>query len=151
MMVDIQQPHGYLLDSEGRVVIRFGNWSLGERDVPDPVESIEYVDGPAAHTLQVDWRYSVAPPPVSLGTSADQLQNDGTTEATITMTLNSDADTPRDVTLTTNGEPFPKTLEPGVEATETITTTKQPGTTVTIAVGGGEVQRATTEIEVVSA
>ena len=45
----ISQPHGYLLDNDGRVVVRFANWSIGNHQVPESVDSVEYVNGPSAH------------------------------------------------------------------------------------------------------
>ena len=53
----IEQPHGYLLDGDDRVVLRFGNWDIGEHSVPDDVESVEYVDGPADHDREVHEDY----------------------------------------------------------------------------------------------
>ncbi|AFH22627.1 hypothetical protein OSG_eHP31_00075 [environmental Halophage eHP-31] len=53
----IEQSHGYLLDSEGRVVTRFANWDIGSHPVPDHVDTVEYVDGPAAHSKPVDDAY----------------------------------------------------------------------------------------------
>ena len=58
MMIMIEQPHGYLLDGDGRVVLRFANWSIGEHNVPDSVESVEYVEGPSAHDRDVHEDYS---------------------------------------------------------------------------------------------
>jgi hypothetical protein len=49
----IEQPHGYLLDADGNVVDRFGNWETGEHDVPDSVEAVEYVSGAAAHSKPI--------------------------------------------------------------------------------------------------
>jgi len=150
MIIEIEQPHGYLLDSDGNVVTRFGNWRLGEYDVADSIRSVEYVDGPAAHSRAVYWVYGSGTAPVSLSVDTDTIINDGADEVTISMTLNPDADTAQDVTLTISGEPFEKTLEPGVETTDTITTTKQAGGIITVEVNGENVQRATSEIEVVS-
>jgi len=53
----IKQPHGYLLDADGRVVLRFANWSPGEHTAPDAADSVEYVDGPAAHDREVHDEY----------------------------------------------------------------------------------------------
>lgn len=53
----IEQAHGYLLDGDGRVVLRFANWSTGDHTVPDKAESVEYVDGPAAHDREVHHDY----------------------------------------------------------------------------------------------
>jgi len=52
--MQIEQPHGYLLDAEGRVVDKFGNWKTGDHDVPDSVVNVEYVDGPAAHEKAIN-------------------------------------------------------------------------------------------------
>ena len=49
----ITHPHGYLLDSDGNVCKLFGNWQIGTHTVPDHVESVEYVDGPAAHDVDI--------------------------------------------------------------------------------------------------
>ena len=53
MRIEIEQPHGYLLDGDGRVVDRFGNWTIGTHVVPDAVESVEYVGGASAHDREV--------------------------------------------------------------------------------------------------
>jgi hypothetical protein len=53
----IEQPHGYLLDADGHVVRRFGNWETGEHNVPNAVTSVEYVDGPTDHTREVHGDY----------------------------------------------------------------------------------------------
>ena len=55
--IEISEPHGYLLDSDGKVVQRFANWSVGYHAVPDVVESVEYVDGPADHDRSVHEDY----------------------------------------------------------------------------------------------
>lgn len=54
----IEQPHGYLLDSDGNVIKRFGNWST-EKDhqIPPEAADVEYVDGPTAHTRPVAEEY----------------------------------------------------------------------------------------------
>jgi len=57
----IEQPHGYLLDTDGRVVLRFGNWKTENHEVPDAVESVEYVDGPNAHSKDVHDDYKPDP------------------------------------------------------------------------------------------
>lgn len=148
----LDQPNGYFVDGEGRVVLRFSGWSLRQdHTTPDAVESVEYVDNPADLTREVDWRYSTAPPPATLTTDADRLVNDGADEVTIQITLNADADSSRDAQLTIGGETFPLTLEPGVETSEVVTTTKQAGSTITIRLDGDGIQRAETEIEVVAA
>jgi len=49
MIVEIEQPHGYLRDADGRVVNRFGDWTIGEHRVLEVVDSVEYIDGPNAH------------------------------------------------------------------------------------------------------
>ena len=51
--IEIEQPHGYLLDENGRVVLRFGNWKTGEHNVPDVVDSVEYVGGPNDHDREI--------------------------------------------------------------------------------------------------
>ena len=57
--IEIEQPHGYLLDADGKVFKRFGNWDTEQRQsVPDIVESVEYVNGPAEHDKKVDSEYS---------------------------------------------------------------------------------------------
>ena len=53
----IGQPHGHLLDADGNVIQRFGNWETGERVVHPATESVEYVDGPAAHDKPVHEDY----------------------------------------------------------------------------------------------
>jgi hypothetical protein len=55
MMID--QPHGYLRDSNGDIVIRFANWRVGNHDVPDVVDSVDYVSGPSAHDETVANKY----------------------------------------------------------------------------------------------
>jgi len=64
MKIQIEQPHGYLFDSGGRVCIRFANWTTGQRDVPDYVDGDrqpEYVGGPAAHQKPVADKYRHGP------------------------------------------------------------------------------------------
>ncbi|UBF23477.1 hypothetical protein HRTV-28_gp39 [Halorubrum tailed virus 28] len=56
----IEQPHGYLRDSDGRVVLRFANWSVGTHPVPNDVESVDYVDGASAHSDPVADRYKAS-------------------------------------------------------------------------------------------
>ena len=51
--INIEEPHGYLLDEDGKVVMKFANWSIGSHVAPDSVESVEYVDGPASHDRDV--------------------------------------------------------------------------------------------------
>ena len=53
MMVKIEHPHGYLLDSDGHVILLFANWETAEHSVPDATASVEYVDGPAAHDRDI--------------------------------------------------------------------------------------------------
>ena len=55
--MNIEQPHGYLLDSDGRVVLRFAEWMIGDHNVPDVVETVEYVDGPSSHDKEVHADY----------------------------------------------------------------------------------------------
>ena len=61
MNITIEQPHGYLKDADGKVVLRFANWSIGEHSVPDTVDSVEYVDSPSAHTEPVHDDYKTQP------------------------------------------------------------------------------------------
>jgi len=150
MIIDIDQQHGILLDSEGRVVKRFGNWHIGTHEVPDIVESVAYVDGPAAHERSVHWIYRSGIPPVSLTVSSDQIINDGTDDITVSMTLDADAESNRDVKLLINGESFSETLAPDATTTETITTTASAGTVIDIELNGPDVQQSMTNIEVVS-
>jgi len=53
----IEQPHGYLRDSDGLVVVRFGNWKIGDHQVPDAVKTVDYVDSPIAHQEPVAEKY----------------------------------------------------------------------------------------------
>ena len=147
----INQPHGYLRDSDGRVVLRFGNWSTGSHDVPDAVDSVDYVGGPAAHDEPVHWRYASGEPPVDLSLSSQSIINDGTDSVDVGLTLAPDAETARDVTLSVDGTEIGKSLEPGVEAVETNTTTRTAGSTIEIAVDGSDVQPATASVEVTAA
>ena len=55
--IEIEKPHGYLKDSEGKIVVRFGNWNVGSHQVPDVVNSVEYVDGPNSHDKQIHEDY----------------------------------------------------------------------------------------------
>lgn len=59
--IEITEPHGYLRDSDGKVVIKFGNWNTGIHNVPDNVVSVDYVPGPAAHTEDVADKYKEVP------------------------------------------------------------------------------------------
>lgn len=50
--VEIEEPHGFLQDSDGRICLRFGGWEPGRHEVPEYVDTQrkpEYVGGPAAH------------------------------------------------------------------------------------------------------
>jgi len=48
--INIEQPHGYLKDSDGRIVLRFGNWDVNrDHYVPDVVDQIDYVGQPDGH------------------------------------------------------------------------------------------------------
>ena len=49
MEIKIEQPHGYLLDADGKVIDRFGNWETGYAEVHPATDSIEYVEGPSSH------------------------------------------------------------------------------------------------------
>jgi hypothetical protein len=65
-MKDIQteKPHGYLKDSDGEIVLRFGNWSVNQKHtVPEYVDTTktEYVNGPSAHDKPVHDDYKSAP------------------------------------------------------------------------------------------
>ena len=56
--IKIEQPHGYLLDKDGKVILRFGNWDVGFRDISDRniadyVDDVEYVNGPSDHERDV--------------------------------------------------------------------------------------------------
>jgi len=53
----IEQPHGYLLDDDGRVVIRFANWQVGDHAVPEHIVDVDYVGGSNAHTKNVHSDY----------------------------------------------------------------------------------------------
>lgn len=55
--IKIEQPHGYLLDGDGAVILRFANWETGEHSVSESVESVEYVNGPSAHEREVHESY----------------------------------------------------------------------------------------------
>ena len=47
--VEIEKPHGYLKDGDGKVIQRFANWQTGEREVHPETESVEYVAGSTEH------------------------------------------------------------------------------------------------------
>lgn len=48
--IQIEQPHGFMQDSQGRICLRFGGWDTEQtHTVPDYVEDVKYVAGPAAH------------------------------------------------------------------------------------------------------
>ena len=57
----IEQPHGYMLDSEGRVVARFSGFNLGIRKVSDSVTEIEYVDDPSNFDRETHPKYEPDP------------------------------------------------------------------------------------------
>ena len=57
MQVEIEQPHGYLMDGDEKVIQRFGNWETGKRKVHPATESVEYVAGPAVHDKPVHEDY----------------------------------------------------------------------------------------------
>jgi hypothetical protein len=145
----IESPHGYLLDADEKVVLRFGNWEPGDYSVPAAVEAVEYVSGPGNHSRSVHWTYSDADAPVSLTLSASSIRNDGTDSVVVGVTLDAAADNNRTVTLSIDGSAFEKTLQPGTETTETITTTKSAGSVIEVAVDGAAVQSDTATITVV--
>lgn len=147
----IEQPHGVLIDVDGKVVKRFGGWSLGDHDVPDAVESVEYIDGPVAHTKSIHWQYDSGEPPVSLSSDSSTIVNDGSDSAILTMTLDADAEQDYSVTLDVDGGLFNKSLSPGTSETEEITTTTSEGHVIEAVVDGDSVQRSdVVEIEVIS-
>lgn len=55
--ITIEEPHGYMRDADGNVVVRFANYDAGTHQVPDAVDSVDYVDGPTAHTEDIDAQY----------------------------------------------------------------------------------------------
>jgi len=55
--IGITEPHGYLLDSDGKVVDRFGDLETGKIEVQEAVDSVEYIDTPAGHTKSVHSDY----------------------------------------------------------------------------------------------
>jgi len=57
--INIEQPNGYLLDVDGRVVLRFANWQTGTHQVSNHVNGVEYVAGPSDHSKEVHADYSV--------------------------------------------------------------------------------------------
>lgn len=60
--ISIEHPNGYLLDNEGRVVARFGEWPVGLHIVPDHVVDVEYVDGPDSHDRPIAEEYRSSTP-----------------------------------------------------------------------------------------
>ena len=59
--ITIESQHGYLRDSNGDVIVRFGNWETGNHSVLDAVASVDYVDSPNAHTETVADKYDSRP------------------------------------------------------------------------------------------
>ena len=57
MIIEIENPHGYFLDSDEKVVMRFANYRIGEHEVPDVVEYVEYVDSPTSHEKSIHEDY----------------------------------------------------------------------------------------------
>ena len=59
--IEIEQPNGYLKDSDGKVAVRFGDWSVGTHKVADHIDpsKTEYVDGPKSHDTPVHEDYSI--------------------------------------------------------------------------------------------
>ena len=56
--INIKEPHGYLLDDNGRVIDRFGNWETGERDLSEHkysenIESVDYVKTAGDHDMEI--------------------------------------------------------------------------------------------------
>ena len=41
------------MDSDGKIIQKFANWEIGEHTVRSEVDSVEYVDGPAAHNVEI--------------------------------------------------------------------------------------------------
>ena len=60
--IEIEEPHGYLIDADGNVIQRFGNWSVGEREVHPETKTVEYVNGPADHERDVHEDYKSVQP-----------------------------------------------------------------------------------------
>lgn len=60
--INIQQPHGYLLDSEGRVVDRFAGFTPGVHKVSNEVVEVEYVDDRASLDREVHPEHKPDPP-----------------------------------------------------------------------------------------
>jgi hypothetical protein len=59
--ITIDEPNGYLFDSNGNICIRFANWEVGEHEVPDYVDAgrtPEYVDGPGSHQKELHPDYT---------------------------------------------------------------------------------------------
>lgn len=60
--IEIEHPHGYLLDSEGRVVSRFAGFSPGVHTVSDDVVEVEYVDDRTSLDREVHPEHKPDPP-----------------------------------------------------------------------------------------
>jgi len=147
----IDSPHGYLHDKNGRVVLNFANFNLGNHQVDDSVRGVTYIEAPNTHPKSVHWIYNSGIPPVTLSVDSGQINNDGTDETVVSMTLDANADSDRQADLIIGGKTFDVSLVPGEETIETITTTARAGTVIEIEVNAPDVQRATTTVEVVNA
>lgn len=151
MKINIDRPHGYFLDNDNRVVLRFGGWKVGEHEVPKSVASVEYVDGSAAHDRDIHWMYGSGVPPITISLSSKSIKNNGTDSVDVNVSLDADAEESRDVKLFIDSSNFSETVTPDSDIVETVITTKNSGSTIKISVDGRDVQQAITEIEVIEA
>jgi len=155
MNIEITQPHGYLRDSNGEVVQQFGNFEIGTHTVPDVVDNVKYVGGPAAHTEPVARTYqSVA---AYVDVTDDTVTNDGTDTASFEITLTGQDDGsvsyPITVDVLVQGDPVEShDMSHGETVTESLTSTASAGTIIeiTTAPANDTVQSDMGKIEVVS-
>lgn len=153
METNIEQPHGYCLDSDGNVCFKFGNFNTSEKhEFPDATEQIEYVNDPSAHDCTVHWKYKEGIPPVDVALSKNKIANDGDDEVTVSMTLDGDAEESYDATLVISDGEFAEILEPNETIEERVVTEKDAGEIIEVYVTGDNIlDSRTKEIEVVEA
>ena len=154
MNIEITQPHGYLRDSNGAVVQRFGNFETGTHSVPDVVDSVEYVSGPTAHTEPIARTYRRVTAYVDV--IDDTVTNDGADTASFEITLTGEGNVTYPVTvdvLVQGDSVGSHNMTHNDTVTESLTSTASAGTIIEITTtpANDNVQSDMGEIEVVSA
>jgi len=141
IVFSVEPTRGYLLDSDGRVVVRFDRWTSGTHQVPEAVESVEAVGASESLDKPVHRDYRPASVFIDVG---DDLIADGSDDTTAHISTNLDESV--DVSLSVAGsEIWTKRVGPNETMTETITTTTTE-TSIRLAATAGAGIRETNEI-----